>query len=66
MGTGPLQVLAATLTLFQPEGEDYAHQITTSTPGFADLPSALVSELKSLRCTDSKRLLSSHEIGYQL
>ena len=29
------------LTLFQPGGTDYAHRITTGTPGFSDLPTAL-------------------------
>ena len=29
------------LTLFQPGGTDYAHLITTGTPGFSDLPTAL-------------------------
>ena len=32
------QILADQLTLSQPEGADYAHQITTGTPGFSDLP----------------------------
>ena len=27
----------------QPEGADYAHHITTGTPGFSDLPTALLS-----------------------
>ena len=35
------QILADQLTLFQPGGTDYAHLITTSTPGFSDLPTAL-------------------------
>ena len=29
------------LTLFQPGGTDYAHLITTGTPGFSNLPTAL-------------------------
>ena len=29
------------LTLFQPGGTDYAHLITTGTPGFSDLRTAL-------------------------
>ena len=33
------------LTLFQPGGTDYAHLITTGTPGFLDLPTALHLEL---------------------
>ena len=35
------QVLADQLTLFQAGGTDYAHLITTGTPGFLDLPTAL-------------------------
>ena len=35
------QVLADQLTLFQPGRTDYAHLITTDTPGFSDLPTAL-------------------------
>ena len=35
------QILADQLTLFQPGETDYAHLITTSTPGFSDLPTAL-------------------------
>ena len=38
------QILADQLTLFQPGGTDYAHLITTGTPGFSDLPTALYSE----------------------
>ena len=34
VGTCPHQVLAATLTLSQPEGADYAHPILVSTPSF--------------------------------
>ena len=30
-------VLGVLFTLFQPEGADYAHHITASTPGFEDL-----------------------------
>ena len=37
------QILADQLTLFQPGGTDYAHLITTVTPGFSDLPTALNS-----------------------
>ena len=36
------QILADQLTLFQPGGTDYAHLITTGTPGFSDLPTALL------------------------
>ena len=41
MRTGPHKVLAATLTLFQPGGTDYAHRITASTPGFENLRTSL-------------------------
>ena len=36
------QILADQLTLFQLGGTDYAHLITTGTPGFLDLPTALI------------------------
>ena len=36
------QYFADQLTPFQPEGTNYAHLITTGTPGFSDLPTALV------------------------
>ena len=36
------QILADQLTQFQPGGTDYAHLITTGTPGFSDLPTALL------------------------
>ena len=35
------QILADQLTLFQPGRTDYAHLITTGTPRFSDLPTAL-------------------------
>ena len=35
------QILEDQLTLFQPGGTDYAHPITTGTPRFSDLPTAL-------------------------
>ena len=35
------QILTDQLTLFQPGGTDYARLITTGTPGFSDLPTAL-------------------------
>ena len=35
------QILADQLNLFQPGGTDYAHLITTGTPGFLDLPTSL-------------------------
>ena len=39
--------LADQLTPFQPGGTDYAHLITTGTPGFSDLPTALYSKVQS-------------------
>ena len=36
-----IQILADQLTLFHPRGTDYANLITTGTPGFSDLPTAL-------------------------
>jgi hypothetical protein len=38
------QILSDQLTLSQPGGADYAHHFTTGTPGFSDLPTALVRE----------------------
>ena len=35
------QILVDQLTLSQPGGVDYAHHITSGTPGFSDLPTAL-------------------------
>ena len=44
------QILADQLTLFQPGGINYAHLITTGTPGFSDLPTALRTPVpKSLK-----------------
>ena len=40
LGVHP-QILVDQLTLSQPGGADYAHHITTGTPGFSDLPTAL-------------------------
>ena len=34
---GQHQILADQLSLFQPEGADFAHHITNETPGFSDL-----------------------------
>ena len=42
------------LTLSQPGGADYAQHINTGTPGFSDLPTALI-------CTASFLYLSSIE-----
>ena len=39
---GHTQILADQLTLFQPGGTDYANLITTGTPGFSDLTTALL------------------------
>jgi len=36
------QILADQLTLSQPGWIDYAHLITTGTPGFSDLPTSIV------------------------
>ena len=38
------QILADQLTLFQPGGTNYAHIITTGTPGFSDLLTALTKD----------------------
>ena len=35
------RILADQLTLSKPGGTDYAHHITTGTPGYSDLPTAL-------------------------
>ena len=42
------QILADQLTLFQPEGTDYAHLITTGTPKFSVLPTQNWLELQLL------------------
>ena len=42
------QILADHLTLFQPGGTDFAHLITTGTPGFSDLPTAL--QWREIKC----------------
>ena len=41
------QILEDQLTLFQPGGIDYAHLITTGTPEFLDLPTALQSRYQN-------------------
>ena len=46
---GTPQILADQLTLFQPGGTDYAHLITTGTPGFSDLPTALNNQCDKTR-----------------
>jgi hypothetical protein len=61
------QILADQLTLFQPGGQitAYAHLITTGTPGFSDLPTALVStysyltNVLNIKYCLKKRILSS-------
>ena len=40
------QNLGVLLTLFQPEGADYAHHITDSTPGFENLTTSLLNDKK--------------------
>ena len=39
------QILADQLTLSQPGGTNYAHLITTGTPGFSDIPTALLGKV---------------------
>jgi hypothetical protein len=39
--------LGVQLTLFQPEGTDYAHHITACPPGFENLTAYLSSEFKN-------------------
>ena len=51
------QILADQLTLSQPGGTDYAHLTTTGTPGFSDLPTALV-----IATTDAFKLHSPEKI----
>ena len=49
------QILADQLTLSQPEGAVYAHQITIVTPGFSDFPTALNCEINFCRiCSDDQ------------
>ena len=63
------QILADQLTLFQPGGTDYAHLITTGTPGFSDLPTALTSTLpittlSQSRGTDYAHLITTGTSGF--
>ena len=44
-------ILSDQLTLFQPGGTDYAHRITTGTPGCLDLPTALDSPFQFFFCS---------------
>ena len=54
------QILADHLTLYQPGGADYAHQITTGTPWFSDLPTALTHvDISLLGMTFNQRFVSS-------
>ena len=55
-------ILADQLTLFQPGGTDYAYLITTGTPGFSDLATALSRVHISL---DSLALYHKWEMGCQ-
>ena len=45
LGVPGVPFLADQLTLSQPEGADYDRHITTGTPGFSDLPTAMRSYL---------------------
>ena len=44
-----LAELGVLLTLFQPEGADYAHHITGSTPRFGNLTTALICDKCNLK-----------------
>ena len=48
------QILADQLTLSQPGGTDYAHLITTGTPGFSDLPTALIINEQTVKSKQTK------------
>ena len=45
------QILADQLTLFQPGRAEYAHLITTGTPGFSDLATPLGQEVQIMPTT---------------
>ena len=47
--------MADQLTLSQLEGTDYAHHITTGTPGFSDLP-------RALHKVDTNLIVSKHSL----
>ena len=49
LGVPGVQILADQLTLFQPGGTDYTHLITTSTPRFSDLLTALALNIGCLK-----------------
>jgi hypothetical protein len=54
-GAGGAWNLEVLLTLFQPDGADYVHHITASTPGFENLTTSLNWSLCCcLRVTDVK------------
>ena len=59
------QILADQLTLFQPWGTDYAHLITTGTPGFSDLPTA-VAQGRHLNSCKKSKLEISFEIEIEI
>ena len=59
------QILADYLTLFQPGGTDYAHLITTGTPGFSDLPTA-VAQGRHLNSCKKTKLEISFEIDIEI
>ena len=61
------QILADQLTLFQPGGTDYAYLITTGTPGFSDLPTALqiTHSNKSTTLTTDQIYTSNFSTSYQ-
>ena len=54
VGTCPHQVLAATLTLYQPGGADYAHLILVSTPSFESYRRACEVITTDCICIDAK------------
>ena len=54
------QILADQLTLSQPGVTDYAHLITSGTPGFSDLPTALDWSKEE----DDKKTTSAHKSLY--
>ena len=58
VGTCPHQVLAATLTLSQPRGADYAHPILVSTPRFESHRRACVVIEDAKK--DAQRTLDKH------
>ena len=60
------QILADQLTLFQPGGTDYVHLISTGTPRFSDLSTALKGQIKpkaDWRFMDSPKIRTD-EFGF--